>query len=63
MLLSFMAFSTMLSLLLISMHSLRLIGQEIPLIEGQQLVIIIFLGSSLISWQSNKTNRYGPLQH
>ena len=45
-----MAFSTLLSLLLFSMHFLMLIGQEIPLIVGPPLL----LGSSLISWQSKK---------
>jgi len=38
-----MAFSTLLSLLLFSMHSLMLIEQEISLIKGQLLVIAFFL--------------------
>ena len=48
--LSFMAFSTQLSLLLYSVHSLMLIGQEIPLIAGPlrviafSLVLFWFLG-------------------
>ena len=41
--LSFMAFSTLRSFLLIFMQSLRLIGQEIPLVEGQPLAIVFFL--------------------
>ena len=36
-------FSTLLSLLLFSMHFLMLIGQEIPLIAGPPLVIAFFL--------------------
>ena len=49
-----MTFSTQLSLLLCSVHSLMLIGQGIPLIAGPLQVIAFFLGSSLISWRSKK---------
>ena len=41
--LSFMAFSTLLSIFSFSVHSLMLIGQVILLIEGQPLVIAFFL--------------------
>ena len=41
--LSFIVFSTLLSLPLFSVHSLMLIRQEILLIEGQPLVIAFFL--------------------
>ena len=41
--LSFIAFSTMFSLLLFSVHSLMLIELEIPLIKGQPLIIAFFL--------------------
>ena len=39
----FHGFSTLLSLLLFSVYSLMLIGQEIPLIKGQPPVIVFFL--------------------
>ena len=38
-----MVFSTLLSLLLFSVHFRMLIGQEIPLIAGPPLVIAFFL--------------------
>ena len=41
--LSYIAFSTLLSLLLFSVHSLMLIGQDIPLIASLPLVIAFFL--------------------
>ena len=49
-----MVFSTHLSLLLYSVHSLMLIGQEILLIAGPLQVIASSLVLLLISWRSKK---------